>query len=151
MDLKKIRTPSLALGLVLALAAAAPAHAQKHGPEEHRSPMVLIFAPDENNKQLLEQYEQDQRAQEAFDGADIDLIYVIGDHMVKLPPPDMKTVSGGDLRKLYHVDATGFRIVLVGGDGWEKKRWAEPTPPRTIVNRAPDMPKPKSQRDEDKK
>src|SRR3569833_3131843 len=98
MDLEKIRTPTLALGLILALAAAAPANAQKGGREEHRSPMVLVFAPDENNKQLQQQYEQDQRAQDAFDGADIDLIYVIGDHMVKLPPPDMKTVSGGDLR-----------------------------------------------------
>jgi len=43
MDLKKIRTPSIALGLILVLAATAPAHAQKRGPEEHRSPRVLIF------------------------------------------------------------------------------------------------------------
>jgi hypothetical protein len=150
MDLGKIRTPSLALGLVLALAAAAPANAQKRGPEEHRAPMVLIFAPDEDNKQLLDQYQQNARAQDAFDGADIDVIYVIGDHMVKLPPPDMKTVSAGDLRKRYHVDATGFRVVLVGDDGWEKTRWSEPTSPRVIMNRAPDMPKPKSPNDEKK-
>jgi hypothetical protein len=149
MDLKKIRIPFLALGLI-ALALAAPANAQKGGPQEHRSPIVLIFAPDEDNKQLLAQYEQNQRAQDAFDGADIDVIYVIGDHMVKLPPPDMKTVSAGDLRKRYHVDATGFRVVLVGDDGWEKTRWAEPTSPRVIVNRAPDMPKPKSQQEEKK-
>ena len=151
MDLGKFRTPSLALGLIFILAAALPASAQKRGPEERRSPMVLIFAPDENNKQLLEQYVEDQKAQDAFDSADIDIVYVIGDHMVKLPPPDMKTVSAGDLRKRYHVDATGFRVVLVGDDGWEKTRWAEPTSPHVIMNRAPDMPKPKSQRDEDKK
>ena len=150
MDLRKIRTPSLALGLILALAATGPAHAQKRGPQEHRSPMLLVFAPDENNKQLIEQYDQNQHAQDAFDGADIDVIYVIGDHMVKLPPPDMKTVSGGDLRKLYHVDATGFRVVLIGDDGWEKKRWPEPTSPHTILSRAPDMPKPKSALDEKK-
>ena len=44
MDLGKIRTPSLALGLILALAATGPAHAQKRGPQEHRSPMLLVFA-----------------------------------------------------------------------------------------------------------
>jgi hypothetical protein len=151
MDLGKIRTPSLALGLILALAATAPANAQKRGgPDEHRSPMLLIFAPDEDNKQLLDQYQQDQRAQDAFDSADIDVIYVIGDHMVKLPPPDMKTVPAGDLRKRYHVDANGFRVVLVGDDGWEKTRWSEPTAPRQIVSRAPDMPKPHSALDEKK-
>jgi hypothetical protein len=150
MDLGKIRTPSLALGLVLALAATAPANAQRRGPEEHRSPMLLVFAPDEDNKQLLDQYRQNQQAQDAFDGADIDVIYVIGDHTVKLPPPDMKTVSCSDLRKRYHVDATGFRVVLVGNDGWEKTRWAEPTSPRVIMSRAPDMPKPKSATDEKK-
>jgi hypothetical protein len=150
MDLAKIRTPSLALGLILALAATAPANAQKRGQEEHRSPMVLIFAPNEDDKQLLDQYQQNARAQDAFDGADIDIIYVIGDHMVKLPPPDMKTVSAGDLRKRYHVDATGFRVVLVGDDGWEKTRWSEPTSPRVIMSRAPDMPKPKSPADDKK-
>ena len=46
MDLGKFRTPSLALGLILALAATGPANAQKRGgPDEHRSPMLLIFAP----------------------------------------------------------------------------------------------------------
>jgi len=38
----------------------------------------------------------------------------------------------------------------VGGDGWEKTRWAEPTPPNKILSRAPDMPKPKSALDEKK-
>jgi len=64
--------------------------------------------------------------------------------MVKLPPPDMKTVPADELRKHYHVDATGFRVVLVGDDGWEKRRWTEPTAPNVIASRAPDMPKPKS-------
>jgi hypothetical protein len=151
MDLGKIRTPSLALGLILALAAAGPALAQKKGGEDtHRSRLLLIFAPDEDNKQLLEQYQENQRAADAFDAADVDVVYVIGDHMVKLPAPDLKTVSAGDLRKRYHVDATGFRVVLVGGDGWEKTRWSEPTAPIKIVSRAPDMPKPKSALDEKK-
>jgi hypothetical protein len=147
MDLAKIRIPHIALGLVLALTASSltpSAQAQKGGPDNHRSRLLLIFAPDENNKLLLDQYQQNERAVGEYDGADIDVVYVIGDHMVKLPPPDMKTVPADELRKHYHVDATGFRVVLVGDDGWEKRRWTEPTDPNVIASRAPDMPKPKS-------
>jgi len=151
MDLKKIRTSPIALGLILALAASGAALAQKRGGEDtHRSRILLVFAPSEDDKQLLAQYQENQRATDAFDGADVDVVYVIGDHMVKMPAPDLKTVSAGDLRKRYHVDANGFRVVLVGGDGWEKTRWPEPTPPSKILSRAPDMPKPKSALDEKK-
>jgi hypothetical protein len=150
MDLRKFHIPSIALGVILALATAVPAPAQKRGEDTHRSRLLLIFAPDENNKQLLDQYVRNQRAVDAYDGADVDVLYVIGDHMVKLPPPDMKTVSAEELRKHYHIDTTGFRIVLVGDDGWEKRRWSEPTDPVQIVSRAPDMPKPKSALDQDK-
>jgi len=151
MDFGKIRIRHIALGLVLAMAVSGSAFAQKRGGEDnHRSRMLFVFAPNEEDKQLLEQYQENQRAADAFDGADVNVVYVIGDHMVKLPPPDMKTVSGGDLRKRYHVDANGFRVVLVGGDGWEKTRWPEPTAPSKILSRAPDMPKPKSALDEKK-
>ena len=153
MDLAKIRTRTLTFGLIVALAAGGLAHtadAQKGGGDSHRGRMLLVFAPSENDKQLLNQYQQNERAMSQYDGADVDVVYVIGDHMVKLPPPDVKTVSADELRKHYHVDASGFRVVLVGDDGWEKRRWTEPTDPAAIVNRAPDMPKPKSALDEKK-
>jgi Domain of unknown function (DUF4174) len=147
MDLGKIRIPHIALGLVIALATSGLSHtgfAQKGDPGNHRGRLLFVFGPDENNKAVLDQYQRNERAAGAFDGADVDVVYVIGDHLVKMPPPNVKTVSADELRKHYHVDATGFRIVLVGDDGWEKRRWTEPTDPTTIVNRAPDMPKPKS-------
>jgi Domain of unknown function (DUF4174) len=131
--------------------AANPALAQKRGGgEPTRSRLLLVFAPDESNKSLTDQYSRLQRDSGAIDSEDVDVIYVIGDHMVKLPPPDMKTVSGDEMRKHYHVDATGFRVVLVGGDGWEKARWSEPTDAKNILSRAADMPKPKSALDDDK-
>ncbi len=136
--------------LALALTAGT-ALAQKHGDgEEHRSRLLLVFAPDENNKFLQDQYTRLQRDAGQVDSEDVDVIYVIGDHSVKLPPPDMKTVSGDEMRKHYHVDADGFRVVLVGTDGWEKHRWSEPTDANQIVSRAQDMPKPKSALDQDK-
>ena len=147
MDLGKTRIPHILLGLAFALATGGPAHtalAQKGGADNHRGRLLFVFAPDENNKSLLDQYQRNEHASGAFEGADVDVVYVVGEHMVKLPPPDVKTVSAGDLRKHYHVDATGFRVVLVGDDGWEKRRWTEPTDPSAIVNRAPDMPKPTS-------
>src|ERR1700688_1301990 len=116
MDPGKIRIPHIALGLALALATGGLTHtalAQKGAPDNHRGRLLFVFAPDENNKALLEQYQRNERASGAFDGADVDVVYVVGDHMVKLPAPDAKTVSAGDLRKHYHVDATGFRVVLV--------------------------------------
>jgi hypothetical protein len=144
MSLAKFRWSTLLA--CFALAVAAPALAQHHGDDstEPRSRLLLVFAPDENNKQLLDQYQKLQRDMEEMDSEDVDVVYVIGDRMVKLPPPDMKTESADELRKHYHVDATGFRVVLIGKDGWEKARWPEPTPTGTILNHAQDMPKPKS-------
>lgn len=144
---------ALALTAVFLAFTASTATAQKRGGggEPPRQRMLLVFAPDENNKALQEQYAQLQRASGEVDSQDVDVIYVIGDHSVKLPPPDMKTVSGDDMRKHYHVDADGFRVVLVGTDGWEKKRWSEPTDPHQIMSKVSDMPKPKSALDDDKK
>ena len=153
MDLVKTHIQQFEFGLVLALATSGLTHtaqAQKGGDDNRRGRMLLVFGPDENNKALIEQYQRNERGSGELDGADIDVVYVIGDHMVKLPPPDAKTVSADELRKHYHVDANGFRVVLVGDDGWEKRRWTEPTDPGTIANRAPDMPKPKSALDEKK-
>src|SRR5271156_1724394 len=153
MDLAKTRIRQIALGLVLALATSALTHtaqAQKGGDDNHRGRLLFVFGPDENNKALLDQYQRNERGSGALDGADIDVVYVIGDHLVKLPPPDARTVPAEELRKRYHVDTTGFRVVLVGDDGWEKHRWTEPTDPGTIANRAPDLPKPKSDTDKQK-
>ena len=151
MSLAKFRWNILLACLTLTTAVAVPALAQHHGDgEEPRSRLLLVFAPDENNQQLLDQYKTLQRDMNEIDGSDIDVVYVIGDHMVKLPPPDMKTESGDELRKHYHVDATGFRVVLIGKDGWEKTRWSAPTPTGTILDHAQDMPKPKSALDDKK-
>ena len=142
-------TPLTAATLALAVGFSSTALAQSHEPE--RSRLMFVFAPDENSKQLQTQYEQNQRDVAEIDAEDVDVVYVIGDRPVKLPPPDAKTESAENLRKHYHIDATGFRVVLVGRDGWEKARWQEPTDPHIIVGRAADMPKPKSALDDQKR
>ena len=145
----KLAKPLLVLSLgisALAVAGSGSALAQHHGdPAEQRGRLLLVFAPDENDKSLNTQYDALQKNLDEVESEDVDVVYVIGDKMVKLPPPDAKTVSADELRKHYHVDATGFRVVLVGDDGWEKKRWSVPTDPRLILAHAQDMPKPKSQ------
>ena len=138
---------ALSLGMVaLAAAWSGSALAQHKGDsQERRGRLLLVFAPDENDKSLVTQYDALQKNLDEIEAEDVDIVYVIGDRMVKLPPPDQKTVSSDEMRKHYHVDATGFRVVLVGDDGWEKKRWSVPTDPHLILAHAADMPKPKSQ------
>ncbi len=134
----------MAVATLLVAGLVRPCLAQKHGDDEERSRLLLVFAPDENNKSLQAQYTQLEADTAEVNGEDVDVVYVVGDRPVKLPPPEAKTESADALRKHYHVDTTGFRVVLVGRDGWEKARWSEPTDPHIIVGRAADMPKPKS-------
>jgi len=125
-------------------ATAVPALAQGHDAGQDRSRLLLVFAPGEDNKALVQQYQALEQDTGEVNAEDVDVVYVIGDRTVKLPPPDAKTETAENMRKHYHVDATGFRVVLIGKDGWEKARWSEPTDPHTILSRAADMPKPKS-------
>ncbi len=126
-----------------------PAVAQKGGPPE-RGRLLLVFAPDENDKSLIQQFDMLQRDVAEVNAEDVDVVYVIGDRNVKLPPPDARVETAQNMRKRYHVDPTGFRVVLVGDDGWEKKRWSDVTEPHLILSKASDMPKPKSALDPQK-
>jgi len=141
---KAISKLCLPLTVLVAATVAVPALAQKHDPANDRSRLLLIFAPTEDSKPLNAEYEALQKDTGEVNSEDVDIVYVIGDNTVKLPPPDSRTETAENMRKRYHVDATGFRIVLVGRDGWEKKRWSEPTDPHAILSRAADMPRPKS-------
>ncbi len=129
---------------------ACPAIAQKDGGGPPRGRLLLVFAPDESDKSLTDEYQRLQSDLGEVNAEDVDVIYIIGDRPVKLPPPDARTETAENMRKHYHVDATGFRVVLVGDDGWEKRRWSEPTDPHEILRRASDMPKPKSALDAQK-
>jgi hypothetical protein len=138
-----------AVAIAVAGLIAPPACAQKDsGPQRPR--LLLVFAPNENDKSLVDQYQRLQNDTGEVNAEDVDVLYVIGDRPVKLPPPDARTETAENMRKHYHVDATGFRVVLVGDDGWEKRRWTEPTDPHEILRRASDMPKPKSALDSQK-
>ncbi len=138
------------LALALSVVALAPVGALAQEREPERSRMLMIFAPSEDSKLLTTEYDTLQHDLGALGSEDIDVVYVIGDKTVKLPPPDAKTESAENLRKRYHVDANGFRIVLIGKDGWEKARWSEPVDTDKILSRAPDMPRPKSALDSQK-
>jgi hypothetical protein len=139
--------PIIAAALLTASLFAQPAFAQK-AEQVDRSRLLILFAPNEESKELKLQYDAIQADTAEVNSEDVDVIYVIGDRNVKLPPPEAKTVTSEYLRKRYHVDATAFRVVLIGRDGWEKARWSEPTDPHIIVGKAADMPKPKSGSDE---
>jgi len=110
---------------------------------EHQPPkprVLFIFAPDVENKELQQEYDKVQRGQGELEDSDILTVFVIGDRTVRLPPPDSRTMDGVSLRKLYHVDANAFRMVLLGRDGWQKMRWSEPVDLREVMLHAADMP-----------
>jgi hypothetical protein len=127
-----------------------PARAQGRDGAPERPRLLLVFAPNEDNKSLVQQYQSLEQDTGEINSEDVDVVYVIGDRSVKLPPPDSKTETAENMRKRYHVDTTGFRVVLIGHDGWEKARWSEPTDPHVIVSHAADMPRPKSALDDKK-
>jgi len=144
-------TAKLAVLVALTIGSATSALAQRHDPSEERSRVLFVFAPSEDSKPLNVEYEALQQDNGEVNADDVDIVYVIGDRTVKLPPPDARTETAENLRKRYHVDATGFRVVLIGKDGWEKARWSEPTDPHTILSRAADMPRPKTPGDDQPK
>lgn len=146
----RINTIAVIALLSMALPAQSVLAQKKSDEPEERSRLLLVFAPTEDNKNLVNEYQLLQQDTAEVNSEDVDVVYVIGDKTVKLPPPDMKTVTAESLRKHYHVDETGFRVVLVGKDGWEKARWSEATDPHLILVRAADMPKPKSALDQKK-
>jgi hypothetical protein len=141
---------SFALGLLAAATCLESAIADKTDIQEERPRLLLIFAPDTDSKVLKQQYDALEADAAEVNDEDVNVVYVIGDRGVKMPPPDAKTMTADEVRKRYHVDATAFKVVLVGRDGWQKARWSEPTDPHVIIGRAADMPKPKS-KDEDQK
>jgi hypothetical protein len=139
------RTIQIALALGALAVTAHPASAAQERPR-----MLLVFGPSTDNPLLTKEFAQLQQDSAQIDGEDIDVVYIVGDHNVKLPPPDARVETAANMRKRYHVDADGFRIVLLGDDGWEKHRWDTPTPTEQILLYTNEMPKKKTPGEEDK-
>jgi len=128
------------LALFVCLLAGAAFAAGKEDRQPPRPRMLFVFAPDADNKPLQAQYDRLQKTSDDLEDGDILTVYVIGDRSVKVPGPDAHTEPAANLRKLYHVDADAFRMVLVGKDGWQKMRWNEPTDVHQVLMHASEMP-----------
>jgi len=133
------------------LAAALVFHGASAADREAREPprprLLFIFAPNTEDKTLIAAYDKLQHATDELEANDVLTVFVIGDRTVKVPP-DSHPAQAADLRRLYHVDADAFRIVLVGKDGWQKMRWSEPVDPGQILARAGEMPTGKKREEE---
>ena len=147
--MKRIRF-SIAAILISVLAGPAAMAADRPEHEPPRPRVLFIFAPDVESKALQQEYDQIQRAQGELEDDDVMTVFVIGDRQVRLPPPDSKMSDGASLRKLYHVDANAFRVVLIGRDGWQKMRWTEPVDAHQVLLHAADMPT-RHDKDEDER
>jgi hypothetical protein len=111
---------------------------------EHR--LLFVFVPEEASDQLDAQ-------EEAFDGTDAgfrdrDLLLITltqaSDGTVRdAPGAGARPLSDAAVQRLYdrfNVPGDAFRVVLVGKDGTEKRRDAEPVATRSIFDTIDAMP-----------
>jgi len=111
---------------------------------EHR--LLLVFAPTEAADSLAAQEDRFEGHDAGFRDRDLRLITLRG-------PTEgtMRSVPGGEARPLtataagrlydrFDVPADAFRVVLVGKDGTEKRRDAEPVTARSIFDTIDAMP-----------
>lgn len=93
------------------------------------SRVLLLFAPDANDHQLI-QHKQ-----------------MLGNQLAGLKDRDLKIFeitghSGTDeqLRDKFHVKADSFAVVLIGKDGSKKLKHSEPTDPNNVFKFIDSMP-----------
>ncbi len=111
---------------------------------EHR--LLFVFAPSDQADSLAAQ-------EEAFDGhgagfrdRDLLLLTITGGEegtLRKAPGTESQLLTDASVRRLYDhfgVPADAFRVVLVGKDGTEKRRDAEPVTVRSVFDTIDAMP-----------
>jgi len=107
---------------------------------------LLIFAPSAEDSTLAQQMETLQGHDEGFRDRDMVLLSVVADEASRLRsvPSDegqpLTAVAAQRLRERFDVPRDGFRVVLVGKDGTEKRRETEPVATRAIFDQIDAMP-----------
>jgi hypothetical protein len=111
---------------------------------EHR--LLFLFVPGEAPDQLEIQEEAFADRDTGFRDRDLLLITLIGatDGTVRdAPGAQAQPLTGAAVERLYNrfsVPADSFRVILVGKDGTEKRRNAEPVTARSIFDTIDAMP-----------
>ena len=111
---------------------------------EHR--LLLVFAPSDTSEAVLEQDDAFDGHDEGFRDRDLVLLTLPGSDQGAqrtAPGANPQPLTGAAARRLrdrFDVPADAFRVVLVGKDGTEKRRDAEPVPARSLFDTIDAMP-----------
>ena len=144
--------PRFLLVLVLALmpiaAMATPADSVDFRLEDHRweHRLLFVFAPSDTSEALVQQEAAFADRDAGFQDRDLLLLTLTGadrgTHR-SLPGADPQPLTEAAARRLrdrFDVAPDAFRVVLVGKDGTEKRRNAEPVTARSIFDTIDAMP-----------
>jgi hypothetical protein len=112
---------------------------------EHR--LLFVFAPSASDADLREQRAAFREQAAGFRDRDLLLLTLTGDGKKGAfqaePGGDARPLTTAAVRRLYdrfRVDASEFRIVLVGKDGTEKRRDPAPVTARSLFDTIDAMP-----------
>ena len=111
---------------------------------EHR--LVFVFAPDDTSEAVVRQDEAFAGHDAGFRERDLLLLTVTGsDRGTYRPipsagPQPLTEAAARRLRERFDVAPDAFRVVLMGKDGTEKRRDAEPVPARSLFDTIDAMP-----------
>lgn len=98
---------------------------------------IIIFAPSKYDQRMLEQVGRFSMHRKEFRDRDVKVIRVAG---VAMFVDGTGVPHGPTLREKYGVPNEEFVVILVGKDGGEKMRVAEPTDPRVFYDLIDTMP-----------
>jgi hypothetical protein len=87
--------------------------------------IMLVFTPSPEDEQYQEQLEHLGNEQEILE-RDLVLFHIFGEQGGFASETRLGEKDSEALRQQFHVDKTSFTVVLLGKDGTEKQRWAEP-------------------------
>ena len=135
--------PNALLPLACALVALAPSAGFAGGMDafRDRARPVVVFVPDMDAPAARDQLDRLKRARAALDEREMSVFVVA--------PRAVTTLAGGrapsaltaaELRKDYGVADDAFAVVLIGKDGGEKFRSAEPVEADALTGRVDQMP-----------
>ena len=111
---------------------------------EHR--LVFVLAPDDTSEALVRQDEAFAGRDAGFRERDLLLLTVTGSDrgtyrtVPGTDPLPLTEAAARRLRGRFDVAPDAFRVVLVGKDGREKRRDAEPVPARSLFDTIDAMP-----------
>jgi len=138
----------LILALMPAVAIATPADSVDFRLEDHQweHRLLFVFAPDDTSEALVRQEEAFADHDAGFWDRDLLLLSVTGADrgthrsVPGADPQPLTEAAARRLRDRFDVAPGAFRVVLVGKDGTEKRRDAEPVTARSIFDTIDAMP-----------